>query len=155
MKLRPTQFGVRENTASSRQHAPRFGTSHTQLLPSNTSGGSYDDERHLHISHAISAREPSLIEAANAATGGVERDGSHLLTVQDVADLLQVPISWVYEHTRPRCSNPLPCIKLGKYLRFRSNFRIRFPRPGSIAQERAQYSHHPDRSTDTRPFGRA
>jgi len=27
MKSRPTQFGVRENTASSRQHAPRLSGS--------------------------------------------------------------------------------------------------------------------------------
>src|SRR5712692_2040354 len=31
-----------------------------------------------------------------------------------------------------------------------SNFGIRFSRPGSIAQERAQYSHHSNWSTDTR-----
>jgi len=41
-----------------------------------------------------------------------------LLTVQEVADLLRVPPSWVYEHTRPTCRDPLPTIKLGKYLRF-------------------------------------
>lgn len=32
--------------------------------------------------------------------------------------MLQVPLSWVYDHVRPGCPNPLPCIKLGKYLRF-------------------------------------
>lgn len=41
-----------------------------------------------------------------------------LLTVSEVAALLKVPVSWVYEHTRPECLNPLPCMKLGKYLRF-------------------------------------
>ena len=41
-----------------------------------------------------------------------------LLTVREVAKLLQVPVSWVYEHTRPECRDPLPHVKVGKYLRF-------------------------------------
>ena len=44
-----------------------------------------------------------------------------LLTVADVAALLKVSRSWVYEHTRarsaPRCDR-LPHIKIGKYVRF-------------------------------------
>jgi predicted DNA-binding transcriptional regulator AlpA len=45
-------------------------------------------------------------------------DDSHLLSVPEVARLLQVPVSWVYEHTRPQCATPLPHVRLGKYLRF-------------------------------------
>ena len=41
-----------------------------------------------------------------------------LLTVKEVAEILQVPISWVYEHTRGNCREELPHIKVGKYLRF-------------------------------------
>ena len=44
-----------------------------------------------------------------------------LLTVADVAALLKVSKSWVYEHTRARGtprSDRLPHIKLGKYVRF-------------------------------------
>ena len=41
-----------------------------------------------------------------------------LLTVEEVAQLLKVPASWVYEHCRERGSDPLPHVKLGKYLRF-------------------------------------
>lgn len=44
-----------------------------------------------------------------------------LLTVDDVAAVLKVSKSWVYEHTRsgrrPRAEQ-LPHIKLGKYVRF-------------------------------------
>jgi excisionase family DNA binding protein len=44
-----------------------------------------------------------------------------LLTVEDVAALLKVSKSWVYEHTRtcgaPR-SERLPHVKIGKYVRF-------------------------------------
>jgi excisionase family DNA binding protein len=48
----------------------------------------------------------------------VSPDAGSLLTAQDVADLLKVPVSWVYEHTRSRGASRLPYIKLGKYLRF-------------------------------------
>jgi excisionase family DNA binding protein len=44
-----------------------------------------------------------------------------LLTVADVAALLRVSKSWVYEHTRARAtprSDQLPHIKIGKYVRF-------------------------------------
>lgn len=41
-----------------------------------------------------------------------------LLTAREVASILKVPVSWVYKHTRPECGNPLPHIKVGKYLRF-------------------------------------
>ncbi len=41
-----------------------------------------------------------------------------LLTVEEVAQLLRVPLSWVYERCREHSSDPLPHVKLGKYLRF-------------------------------------
>ena len=41
-----------------------------------------------------------------------------LLTVEDVAALLKVPRSWIYERTRRRGAERLPHIKLGRYLRF-------------------------------------
>lgn len=43
-----------------------------------------------------------------------------LLTVADVAELLRVPVSWVYERTRQRGVNRLPGFRLGKYWRFRA-----------------------------------
>jgi excisionase family DNA binding protein len=42
-----------------------------------------------------------------------------LLTVEEVAKLLKVPISWVYEHTRSRAPGRIPGFRLGKYWRFR------------------------------------
>lgn len=41
-----------------------------------------------------------------------------LLTVDEVAQILKVPRSWVYEKTRRGTLDRLPHIKLGKYLRF-------------------------------------
>src|SRR6267378_1838463 len=53
----------------------------------------------------------------NGAT--VERDNEKLLTIQQVAELLHVPVSWVYGRTRKRSIERLPGIRLGKYWRFR------------------------------------
>jgi excisionase family DNA binding protein len=44
---------------------------------------------------------------------------SDLLTVKDVAEMLRVPVSWVYDRTRKRSLDRLPGIRLGKYWRFR------------------------------------
>jgi excisionase family DNA binding protein len=44
-----------------------------------------------------------------------------LLTIEDVAALLRVSKSWIYDHTRKRGtprSGQLPFIKIGKYVRF-------------------------------------
>jgi excisionase family DNA binding protein len=42
-----------------------------------------------------------------------------LLTVEDVAALLRVPPSWVYDRTRLRTNQRIPGFRLGKYWRFR------------------------------------
>ena len=42
-----------------------------------------------------------------------------LLTVKEVAELLRVPVSWVYDRVRKRSLDRLPAIRLGKYWRFR------------------------------------
>jgi excisionase family DNA binding protein len=43
---------------------------------------------------------------------------SELMTVQQVAALLQVPVSWVYGRLRKRSLEKLPGYRLGKYWRF-------------------------------------
>jgi excisionase family DNA binding protein len=45
---------------------------------------------------------------------------SRIMTVQQVAELLQIPKSSVYEKTRmrPNTTPPLPCRRVGRYLRF-------------------------------------
>jgi excisionase family DNA binding protein len=58
--------------------------------------------------------------AINMASSEME-DFGELLTVDEVAALLKVSRSWVYEHTRSAGrsqSERLPHIKLGKYVRF-------------------------------------
>jgi len=53
-------------------------------------------------------------EISNAGSNG-------LLTVQETAALLKVPVSWVYGHLRARCTDRLPAYRLGKYWRFRAD----------------------------------
>ena len=49
----------------------------------------------------------------------VSPEAEALLTVREVAELLRVPVSWVYERTRRRGIERLPHLKIGKYVRFR------------------------------------
>ena len=44
---------------------------------------------------------------------------SQLLTIEEVAELLHVPVSWVYGKTRRRSVDRVPGFRLGKYWRFR------------------------------------
>jgi predicted DNA-binding transcriptional regulator AlpA len=41
-----------------------------------------------------------------------------LLNIEELATLLQVPRSWIYEHTRTSKTSGFPVIRVGKYLRF-------------------------------------
>jgi len=119
MKNRPFQFDVRENTASSRQHASRLQVKLSSPKPHRLQTN--QSEEVSPPSNVLSEFQPSILDgdaAADRATGEKKTDGTQLLSVQEVARLLQVPVSWVYEHTRTRCVTPLPHIKIGKYLRF-------------------------------------
>jgi excisionase family DNA binding protein len=42
----------------------------------------------------------------------------NLLTVDELAESLSVPKSWVYSRTRESGANAMPRIKVGKYCRF-------------------------------------
>jgi excisionase family DNA binding protein len=49
--------------------------------------------------------------------------GAVLLTPEQLAERLAVPITWIREKTRERArirdTDPLPVVRLGKYIRFR------------------------------------
>jgi excisionase family DNA binding protein len=45
-------------------------------------------------------------------------DPSQILTLEELAARLKVSTRWVYEKSRRRCQNPLPAIRIGRYLRF-------------------------------------
>lgn len=121
MKPRPTQFGTRENTASPRRHASRFtGESHsTGICNEETLGRQQLFSEHEKL--VATTDNQSQAAAERAATGGESESRNHLLTVREVAELLQVPVSWVYGRMRKRSSERLPAYRLGKYWRFRED----------------------------------
>lgn len=41
-----------------------------------------------------------------------------ILTPEELAQRLKVSQRWIYEKSRRRCQNPLPTIRIGRYLRF-------------------------------------
>jgi hypothetical protein len=60
---------------------------------------------------------------ASSASAWAEKSASlvkaeDILTPEELASRLKVPDSWVYEKTRGRCRNPIPCLRLGRYVRF-------------------------------------
>jgi excisionase family DNA binding protein len=119
MNRRSTQFGVRENTASPRQHASRLAVNSLPLNPdgpSHTPHGSQPTQL-----SAITAAQPLPAVITNPqteATRDVDGDRSALLTIKEVAELLRVPVSWVYGRTRNRAPGRMPGYRLGKYWRF-------------------------------------
>jgi excisionase family DNA binding protein len=120
MKPRPTQFGVRENTASPRQHASRLAVERRSnticieeenpetQLPSRQNGRPLPG-----------FNNPLQSASQRAATEGEGKDEGQFLTVHEVAELLQVRASWVYGRMRKRPSEQLPAYRVGKYWRFR------------------------------------
>jgi len=72
---------------------------------------------------AIQSRDPANSSPNQRVLDAPTDNGDlhELLTVEDVATLLKVSRSWVYEHTRSRGTartERLPYIKIGKYKRF-------------------------------------
>ena len=59
----------------------------------------------------------------NNRLGSLSAEGcaTPLLTIEEVAELLRVPPSWVYERTRRRSIDRIPGFRLGKYWRFRES----------------------------------
>lgn len=53
-------------------------------------------------------------------------DSDTLLAIEDVAEILKVPTSWVYDRTRRRSHDRIPGFRLGKYWRFRRSEVLRW-----------------------------
>jgi len=118
MKPHSTQFGTRENTASSRQHASRLtGECHSAgtCIEGNLEGRQALSQ---HDNLVATTDDRPQAAAEPAATGGEREQRNHLLTVREVAELLQVPVSWFYGRMQARPSERMPGYRLGKYWRF-------------------------------------
>ena len=49
-----------------------------------------------------------------------------LLTVQEVAELLKVKVSWVYDRISEKHGDRLPHVRLGRYVRFERTLVLEF-----------------------------
>jgi excisionase family DNA binding protein len=120
MNRRQIQFDMRENTASSRQLASRFAVHPGTNEFCGREVGQETQSPVVHNDCSFTGHDDALnASIRHAATGEERRDEYQLLTVQEVAELLQVPVSWVYERVRKRSLGRLPAYRLGKYWRFR------------------------------------
>ena len=112
------QFGARKNPApSSRQHGLCLAAD------TNSENASVNDtvqSQELLVGNSSTKEPRPPLHAApmHAATAGETLTQDRLMTVHEVADLLQVPVSWVYGRTRRRSAERLPGYRLGKYWRF-------------------------------------
>lgn len=48
----------------------------------------------------------------------MQEEVERMLTPNELAKRLQVPVSWVYSRTRVKGANTIPMIRIGKYCRF-------------------------------------
>jgi excisionase family DNA binding protein len=119
MKHRSTQLSTRKNPDSPRVHGSRLTVSPSARskelsrklpeVPGSPLGVSASEVPSLRLS-----------ETTNEVTEQ-ETQERQFLTVQEVANLLRVPVSWVYGRTRKRSIERLPGYRLGKYWRFRED----------------------------------
>jgi excisionase family DNA binding protein len=63
--------------------------------------------------------KPSFDKQLEKEQLALAQERNELLTIKEVAELLRVPVSGVYDRTRKRSLDRLPGIRLGKYWRFR------------------------------------
>jgi len=119
---RRLQFGMRENPACDGRHGSRLPVS----TPPNSN---YIGKVNARCLATTNQTETELADAhasasaatPQAATGQERENNNQLLTVHEVAELLRVPVSWVYGRTRKRSLERLPGYRIGKYWRFRED----------------------------------
>ena len=119
MKTRPTQFGVRENTASSRQHAPRRVVSPSILQSDPLFGYEQQDEDTQEQAPPMKETfELSLTEPDQGATGG---EDSGTTTPELVGD-----------GKRSVVERPLTCEEAAAFVRVHPRTVKRMARAGKV-----------------------
>jgi excisionase family DNA binding protein len=121
MKPRDLQFGRRKNPDSLRVHGLRSAVSSSVEKQPIGLGSAQAEVQSPPESRVVETFQLPLSDRANETTGVERRDSNRLLTVEDVASLLHVPVSWVYGRVRKRSLERLPAYRLGKYWRFRDD----------------------------------
>jgi predicted DNA-binding transcriptional regulator AlpA len=118
MKPRTAQLGARKNPDSPRVHGLRLAAS--SLLVVLETRQNLPGTQITSPLHEAELSDFSPTTTTNGTTVEVEKGREdQLLTIHEVAGLLQVPVSWVYARTRKRCVDRIPGFRLGKYWRFR------------------------------------
>jgi excisionase family DNA binding protein len=119
MKSTSTQFGVRENTASSRQHAPRRAMNASVLQSDPLSATEQQDNRTQELVPPITETfELSLTESDKGATGGEDRGAT-------TSRLLGAGKRSVVER-------PLTCEEAAAFVRVHSKTVKRMARSGDL-----------------------
>jgi excisionase family DNA binding protein len=94
MKTRRSQFSVRENTASSRQHAPRLAVEDSVLQPDLLLATERPDKSTRELMPPINeAFELSLTEPNKGATGGEPSGGTTLATESAGQSCIERPLT--------------------------------------------------------------
>lgn len=119
MKSRPTQFGVRENTASSRQHAPRLAMNASALQSDPLAATERPDKSTHELAPPIKETfELSLTEPGKGATGEGE---SRTITSGRLG-----------EGKRPTVERPLTCEEAAAFVRVHPRTVKRMARAGKV-----------------------
>jgi|SRR5208283_4086123 len=121
MKPRDLQFDLRKNPGSSRVHGLRAAVNSSAEEQPRGLGSAHAEVPLPSEHHIAGTLQLPLSDKADEATGEERRHSNRLLTVEDVAILLHVPVSWVYGRMRKRSLERLPAYRLGKYWRFRED----------------------------------
>jgi excisionase family DNA binding protein len=121
MKPRSTQFGVRENTATSRQHASRFGVSPSPSESERPLVKTLEDKQaSAHVFPTAETFNLSLTEPECGATGGKREDTRELAT-----DLNG-------NNERSRIEHPLTCEEAAELVRVHPKTVKRMARSGGL-----------------------
>ncbi len=119
MNRRSTQFGVRENTASSRQHAPRraMNASVPQSDPLSATQR-LDKSTHELVPPIKETFELSLTEPDKGATGGEDSE--------------TITSGWLRDSKRPTVERPLTCEEAAALVRVHPKTVKRMARSGEL-----------------------
>ena len=120
MKPRPTQFGVRENTASSRQHAPRLAMNASVLQSDPLSAAEqHDKSTQKSVPPIKETFELSLTEPGKGTTRG-----------GDSATIASEPL--LGQGKRPSAERPLTCEEAAAFVRVHPKTVKRMARNGEL-----------------------
>jgi len=132
MKSSSTQFGMRENTASPRQHDSRVAVHSAAAPPTRPALKAQEDSLAPSVASPPQSPLRSLNHAARtAATGEKESCNDALLNVQQAAHLLAVSVPTLYGWVWQR---RIPFVKIGRALRFDRKDLAEFIRVNKHAQ---------------------